>query len=61
MTVDVMTSDDSRPAMPMNKKIECKDHQIYSKIMRKICKKDVYSQFRQSHKKFIFWSTFSVY
>ena len=25
--------------MPMNKKLECKDHQIYSKIMRNISKK----------------------
>ena len=30
-------------SMPMNKKLECKDQQdqIYSKIMRKICKKEV--------------------
>ena len=26
--------------MPMNKKRECKDHQIYSKMLRKICKKE---------------------
>ena len=26
--------------MPMNKKLECKDHQIYPKMLRKICKKD---------------------
>ena len=44
--------------MPMNKTLECKYHQIYSKMLREICKKEVYYQF-QSHKKFIFWSTFS--
>ena len=27
--------------MPMNTKLECKDHQIYSKMLKKICKKDV--------------------
>ena len=27
--------------MPMNKKLECKDHQICSKMLRKICKKEV--------------------
>ena len=27
--------------MPMNKILECKDHQIYSKMLRKICKKKV--------------------
>ena len=27
--------------MPMNKILECKDHQIYSKMLRKICKKEV--------------------
>ena len=27
--------------MPINKNIECKDHQIYSKMLRKICKKEV--------------------
>ena len=27
--------------MPMNKKLERKDHQIYSKMLRKICKKEV--------------------
>ena len=26
--------------MPMNKKLECKDHQIYSKVLRKIYKKE---------------------
>ena len=40
--------------MPMNKKRECKDHQIYSKMLRKICKKEVKPQFPGSHKKFIF-------
>ena len=37
--------------MPMNKKLECEDHQIYSKMLRKICKKEVSSQFHQSRKK----------
>ena len=27
--------------MPINKNIECNDHQIYSKMLRKICKKEV--------------------
>ena len=27
--------------MPMNKILECKDHQICSKMLRKICKKEV--------------------
>ena len=27
--------------MPMNEILECKDHQIYSKMLRKICKKEV--------------------
>ena len=44
--------------MPMNKILECKDHQISSKMLREICKKKVWYQF-QSHKKIIFWSTFS--
>ena len=35
--------------MPLNKKHECKDHQIYSKKLRKICKKEVSSPFHQSH------------
>ena len=41
--------------MLMNEKLESKDHQIYSKTLKKICKKS------QSHKKTIFWSTFSIY
>ena len=36
------------------------DHQISSKMFRKVHKKEVYSQFHRSHKKFIFWSTFSI-
>ena len=28
-------------SMPMNKNLECKDQQIYSKILRKTCKKEV--------------------
>ena len=28
-------------AMPMNKKLECKDQQIYSKMLKKIWKKEV--------------------
>ena len=31
--------------MPKNKKLECKSHQIYSKMLEKICKKEVLSQF----------------
>ena len=31
--------------MLMNKKLECKDHQIYSKMLRKICKKEVQLSF----------------
>ena len=27
--------------VPMYKKLECKDRQIYSKMLRKICKKEV--------------------
>ena len=42
------------------KKIECKDHRIYPKMLRKIFQNEVYSQFH-SHKTFIFWSTFSIY
>ena len=41
--------------MLMNEKLESKDHQIYSKTLKKICKKS------KSHKKTIFWSTFSIY
>ena len=40
--------------MPMIKKLERHDHQIYSKMLRKICKNEFKSQFHQSHKKFIF-------
>ena len=46
--------------MPMIKKLECHDHQIYSKLLRKICKSEFKPQFHQSHKKFIFRSTFSI-
>ena len=43
--------------MPMNKKLECKDHQIYSKMLRKICKKGILMSVSfESHKKLIFWS-----
>ena len=28
------------PPMSMNKKLECKGHKIYSKMLRKICKKE---------------------
>ena len=31
----------TRRSMPMNKKLECKDQQIYSKMLRKICKKEI--------------------
>ena len=44
---------------PMNKKLECKSHQIYSKMLRKISKKETWSQF--NHQEFIFWSTFCTY
>ena len=27
--------------IPMNKKLECKDHQIFYKILKKLCKKEV--------------------
>ena len=40
--------------MLINKKLEWKDHQIYSIMLRKICKKEVKHQFHQSHKKFNF-------
>ena len=47
--------------MPMNKKLECKDHQIYSKMLRKICKKGILMSVSfESHKKLIFWSL-SIY
>ena len=38
--------------MPMNKKLECKDQQIYSKTLKKIWKKEVYSKFNQINKRF---------
>ena len=44
---------------PMNKKLECKSHQIYSKMLRKISKKETWSQF--NHQEFTFWSTFCTY
>ena len=47
--------------MSMNKIPDCKDHQIYSKMLRKICiyvKRKSNISFRVI-KKFIFWSTFS--
>ena len=28
-------------SIPMNKKLECKDNQIYSKMLKEICKKEV--------------------
>ena len=45
-------------SMPMNKKPESKDNEIFSKLLRKICKMEVESQFHQSNKKLIFSSTF---
>ena len=49
--------------MPMNKNLECKDHQIYSKMSVKnyLQKGSLISVLSESYKKFIFWSTFSVY
>ena len=44
---------------PMNKKLERKSHQIYSKMLRKISKKETWSHF--NHQEFIFWSTFCTY
>ena len=42
MTFNFTTQMTLRPLfpMPMNIKLEFKDHQIYSKMLRKICKKD---------------------
>ena len=36
--------------MSMNEKLECKDDQIFSKMLRKICEKEVLSQFHPSQK-----------
>ena len=36
-----MTSSHLLPHVSENKKFECKDHQIYSETLRKICKKEV--------------------
>ena len=36
--------------MSMNKKLECRDNQIFSKMLRKICEKEVLSQFHPSQK-----------
>ena len=43
MTFDFITQMTLRHLlpMPMNKELEFKDHQIYSKMLRKICKKEV--------------------
>ena len=50
-------------AMSMDKNLECKDHQIYSKMSVKnyLQKGTLISILSESYKKFIFWSTFSVY
>ena len=40
--------------MTMNKKLECKDYQTHSKMLRKICKKEAQSHLCQSHKKLSF-------
>ena len=37
-----MTSSHLLPPVSENKKLECKDHQIYSETLRKICKKEVF-------------------
>ena len=49
------------PSITINEESDCKDHQIYSKILRKICKKSNLS-FIRVIKKFIiwFWSTFCI-
>ena len=36
-----MTSSHLLPRASKNKKLECKDHEIYSETLRKICKKEV--------------------
>ena len=43
MTFNFTTQITLRHLLPMlmNKKLECKDYKIYSKILRKICKKEV--------------------
>ena len=44
MTIDFtteMTLNHLLPSIPINKKLECKIHQMYSKSLRKICKKEV--------------------
>ena len=46
--------------MAMNKKVECKDHQIYCKMLRKICKKSNFSFIRVIKNSSTFWSTFSM-
>ena len=47
--------------MLMNTKLECKYHQIYSKMLRKICKMEVCSQFHQSQKKSVDQHFISIY
>ena len=47
--------------LSMNKRFEYKAHQLYSKKLRKFCKKEDQSQFQQSHQKFMFWSKFCTY
>ena len=46
--------------MAMNKKLECKDHQIYCKMLRKICKKSNFSFIRVMTNSSTFWSIFSI-
>ena len=43
MTFDFTTEMTLRHVLPipMNKILECKAHQIYAKMLRKICKKEV--------------------
>ena len=46
--------------MLMNKKLECKDHQINSKISREICKKSL-NFIRIIKNSSFFWPAFSIY
>ena len=46
--------------MPMNKKLECKDHQHIPKCWERSVKRNSNLNFI-SHQKFIFWSTFCIY
>ena len=62
MTFDVTTQKtwSHLLTMLMKKNLECRDQKIYLKILKKICKEGVKSQFYQSHKKLL-WSTFAIY